>query len=560
VTPASPVPGGLDRAALLEHAAEAAYLLAEHDEAIAVARQALTDLASADRLRTAVLLARLALYQFLAGDRNTAHMTMTQAVATIPAEPPSRERATVLAAQGRLLMLLGHNPQAREPCAQAIAVARQVGARAEEGQALNTLGTALVGLGHADDAIAQIEHARAIAREVGDVDGLCRAQGNLAFALSLLGRFPQALSVGLDGCRLARRLGLVGGAGAEFFIDATMVLRLLGRWDEADALIEELFDRDLPAATLAEARYARALSALWRGDLDRAEADLTMITTHSPGPVIVLAARLRAELALARGQLAEARAAVDDGLARADSSAHPLDVLEMYLTGLSVEAAIAEHARARHAAADHRAANDHARRLLTRTRAVAQDPAAAHTPIGTAWLHTAEAEFSRVTGASDPTPWATATGAFQTLGLPYHAAVAGWRHAEALLTTGAPRAHITTVLGKAWQTANTLGARLLTTEITALARRARIELDPPTDPQAPARQQAADTTPAHGLTGRERQVLALLADGRTNRQIAERLYISPKTAGVHVSNILTKLSAANRGEAAAIAHRLGLTN
>jgi DNA-binding CsgD family transcriptional regulator len=61
-----------------------------------------------------------------------------------------------------------------------------------------------------------------------------------------------------------------------------------------------------------------------------------------------------------------------------------------------------------------------------------------------------------------------------------------------------------------------------------------------------------------GLTAREREVLALVADGRTNRQIAEALFISQKTASTHVSNILAKLGASNRAEAAAVAHRLGL--
>jgi DNA-binding NarL/FixJ family response regulator len=93
-------------------------------------------------------------------------------------------------------------------------------------------------------------------------------------------------------------------------------------------------------------------------------------------------------------------------------------------------------------------------------------------------------------------------------------------------------------------------------EIEALARRARIALAPATEEPA-----AADLPPAGadlGLTARELEVLQHLARGATNRQIAEALYISVRTAGVHVSHILGKLSAANRGEAAAIAHRLGL--
>ena len=66
--------------------------------------------------------------------------------------------------------------------------------------------------------------------------------------------------------------------------------------------------------------------------------------------------------------------------------------------------------------------------------------------------------------------------------------------------------------------------------------------------------------PLEQLTAREREVLERLVLGRTNRQIAGELFISVKTAGVHVSHILAKLGAANRGEAAAIAHRLGLVS
>jgi DNA-binding NarL/FixJ family response regulator len=100
------------------------------------------------------------------------------------------------------------------------------------------------------------------------------------------------------------------------------------------------------------------------------------------------------------------------------------------------------------------------------------------------------------------------------------------------------------------------GARPLTNDIEELSRRARLDLagEPARDagPAAP--------TPAEeaGLTARETEVLALVAEGHTNRQIAEDLFISGKTASVHVSRILAKLGAANRGEAAAIARRLGL--
>jgi len=79
------------------------------------------------------------------------------------------------------------------------------------------------------------------------------------------------------------------------------------------------------------------------------------------------------------------------------------------------------------------------------------------------------------------------------------------------------------------------------------------------DGQGDPAQEPTTATDGLGLTPREREVLALVAAGRTNRQIAETLFISIKTASVHVSNILAKLGVANRGEAAAVAHRLHLT-
>jgi len=61
-----------------------------------------------------------------------------------------------------------------------------------------------------------------------------------------------------------------------------------------------------------------------------------------------------------------------------------------------------------------------------------------------------------------------------------------------------------------------------------------------------------------GLSKRELEVLGLIAKGRTNREIGDRLFISQKTVGVHVGNILAKLGVSGRVEAAAVAIRLGL--
>jgi DNA-binding NarL/FixJ family response regulator len=111
-------------------------------------------------------------------------------------------------------------------------------------------------------------------------------------------------------------------------------------------------------------------------------------------------------------------------------------------------------------------------------------------------------------------------------------------------------------LQSAHATAERLGAAPLRRELEGLARRARIDLTQPTAAEA-APPRPADP---YGLTPREREVLALVADGCTNPQIAQALFISARTAGIHVSNILAKLGVASRGEAAAIAHRSGLVD
>ena len=137
-------------------------------------------------------------------------------------------------------------------------------------------------------------------------------------------------------------------------------------------------------------------------------------------------------------------------------------------------------------------------------------------------------------------------------------AYARWREGEALLAARGLRA-AAAALRQAHEISGRLGAAPLRREIELLAQRARIDLvDPAAAPASPH----PEPSPAErlGLTRREQEVLALVAAGRTNRQIAEELFISVKTAGIHVSNILAKLGVASRVEAATTAHRAGLVD
>ena len=164
-----------------------------------------------------------------------------------------------------------------------------------------------------------------------------------------------------------------------------------------------------------------------------------------------------------------------------------------------------------------------------------------------------DAERARLAGSADPAAWGRAVKAWQDLGCPHRAGYAWWRQAEALLDAGQPAAAAATSLRAAAAAAD--GHAPLLAEIRKLAERARIRLQPLADPAA---QPPARALAPYGLTGRELAVLRLLAAGCTNAQIGAELYISPKTAGVHVSSILRKLGVSGRVQAAAMAERAGL--
>ena len=139
--------------------------------------------------------------------------------------------------------------------------------------------------------------------------------------------------------------------------------------------------------------------------------------------------------------------------------------------------------------------------------------------------------------------------------VPHHAAYAGWRLAVCLLDRGR-RNDGQNELVTAYAAAQ--HHEPLRREIEALARRTRLPLQ--ATPQAPDPSAAAATSGAagSGLTPRELDVLRLLGTGASNDEIGHRLYISPKTASVHVTHIFRKLGVTGRVQAAMVAERMGL--
>jgi DNA-binding CsgD family transcriptional regulator/tetratricopeptide (TPR) repeat protein len=546
---------GMDRVRLLSRCAEAAYAAGDVARAVQLVRQALPLVDEAPQPQRAGLLhEQLARYLRLLGDP-AALGEQQEAVRLVP-PAPSAERARVLGSLARLLVYVDRFAEARELAEEAAAIAGQAGARAEEADARAALGGPLVQLGDPDAGLAELEAAVRLATQADNPVVALRAILSRSDVLLATGRLEEAATVALDGIEQARRLGLARFVGPFLAGNATEALFALGRWDQAERVSRQGLEVAASDVTLFLLLPSRAALELGLGDLDSAEARLRTLRLLLPAPITEAqkAGPLftgLAELALWRGDRDQAGQLVAEAVPLVE--ANPRYAAPVYALGLRIEADRAELARARRPGQP--APDDGtATALLQRLGEAAADPAAGGIPELAAWHALGLAEWTRHMGPSDPAAWAAAAAAWQRLGQPYRAAYAGFRQAEALLVGPGDRDTAAEVLRRAAAVTGRLGARLLDAEVQALARRARLGLTQHATPAAGAPPLAAQL----GLTRREAEVLALVAAGRSNRQIARALFISPKTASVHVSNILAKLGVDSRVEAAAIAHRLGL--
>jgi DNA-binding CsgD family transcriptional regulator len=553
---------GLTLPELRLEAAEAARWTGLADRAVALIREALADMGPRlEPARAGVLLARLAEYQSEAGDSKAALATYEEASRLVADEPASAEKARVLAGHGTELMRQGQYSASRGLCEQAITAARAVAAQAEEGRALNTLGCDLGSLGDPEAGVATLRQALTLSETAGNLDDIYCAYLNLGTVLGRsAGRPDEASQVIRQGLERMRELGLELALPTRMLRgDLAWHLWDLGRWQEAEELASEDLTQGLAAGWALSLRTLLGRLHLARGRLDLAKEQgqtaARMVESLNDSLPHSCFHGYLAELAMSQADYDTARSAVNKALQYlADTEEYVLE-LSLCCTGLRAAADATERAYDPRAAAvtitDYQAYGE---QLLAFARQTL-DRFGAHVPEARAQAAGCEAEFTRLQRRPDPGQWLTVAASWDALSRPYEAAYARWRQAEALLATKAPKP-AASALREAHRVTIQLGEKPLRQEIERLAQRARIDLTPPKATVNKAASPSAGTQ--HGLTPREQQVLQHLLEGWSNRQIARALFITEKTASVHVSNIMSKLGAANRSEAAAIAHRLRL--
>jgi DNA-binding CsgD family transcriptional regulator len=347
------------------------------------------------------------------------------------------------------------------------------------------------------------------------------------------------------GLRYVAAHGLSRSVEAALYYMLAERLIELGRWDEAAAVLEANRGRDVGGIPAYFTTGYRARLAAFRGETEvvaEAAAETFARATEIPQQPLPHAIALLAEIE---------QSLWSGSPERAVSSA--VEALRLSEGDLECAAdALAVLARAEADAADQCRLHGQPYTPVVATddllRRAHEGDLPAHARVHALTLMV-RAEAERMNGTRDPDAWRTAVEAWTAAADPYWAAYARWRLGWALLRSRSGRTEATRELRSAHQAATTLGANPLRAAIEDLVAAARLQVG-----SSPAATLAVDL----GLTGRELEVLPLLAAGRTNAEIADLLVISPRTVGVHVSQILHKLGASRRTEAADLARRAGL--
>jgi len=549
----------VDRAGVTARAAEAAFLAAEHQRCVELWREALGHVdAAADPQRAARLHQRLGRCQPWNTEASLGHYQ--DALALLP-EQPSAQRASLLADIGFGLSFLERWEEARTHAEEALVIACATGAVGEEAQARSTLGVSLAFLGHCAEGEQQLRAALALARKLELPKELARVLLDLAEILRLTGRFADALEVMREGEDVAARLGMEESLGAFMTANAAEDQLRLGRWDGVACSLASLAGRDLgPPTRLAYESVSGRLRTA-QGDFPAAAHHLARaLEVGKEVHAIEFAPAIRAglaELSLWQRDAERALAHVGAGVEAIGDALDPLHAPVLFSIGVRAEADLAAKAGPRGRAVAEQRVRDATSLLEQLDVIVERHRGVGGAPEALAHRALAVAELTRARDASDPGAWRDAADCWDALSAPYPAAYARWRAAEALVPGRRARPDATRELRAAAAAAQSLGAAPLLDEIERLAGRARLALTEPCPRSSPGATLPAKAV-EYGLTARELDVLRLLAQGLTDKEIGKDLFISPRTAQVHVCSIRMKLGVGTRTAAAHAAERLGL--
>ncbi|MCT9080993.1 helix-turn-helix transcriptional regulator [Streptomyces fulvoviolaceus] len=545
---ARPSSEGVDRVTLTLRASAAAAHTGEAHRAVSLTRAALAGVGQdADSELAARVRYTLAGNLMSVDNLTAAFAYSSEALAMIPAEPPTRTWVWAAATHVLAARHVGENETALRVARQALRTAEQLKVADAQADLLISLAILEGGGRRSPEGRERLRQARELARRAGNAPVEMRALFNLAIGCFESGDLDECLPLLTEGLDRARRAGLASSPyPMEMRYLQLLVLYTLGRWDECvraattDAEV-------LPAAggyTMAPALYV----ALARGDFKAAERARALLDGPFDWMATLVAGIVLTDAAAWQGdpEAAVERARFTVEALTDDKGTPPYVTVRLATLALS---AVADRAAELRLTGDGSGAARWAQTAaelveLARSTAVHGEDGTPQGPEGQAWLARAEAEWTRVMTGTDAEAWAKAVAAFD-FGDMYESARCRLRFAESLLAADR-REEAAVEARAARETAARLGAKLLLEQVDAMIRRGRLS-------DTPAVGDRAST-----LTAREQDVLRLLALGRSNRQIGEELFISGKTASVHVSNILAKLGAASRTEAVAVAYREGL--
>jgi DNA-binding NarL/FixJ family response regulator len=543
---------GVDHVQLLEAAATSAARGGAADRGLALVDQALGEVGhDGDPEHRARLLVRRAELLVDLGRDEEGLTVLEEAVGLLP-DSPSQVSAQVLSIYARSLARVDQIQRSNDLAKRALEAAQAVGATEEKLEAQLMLAQSKVYGGDEEGGLALLREVQDEATAGGFRWIATRSYIGFSDLELMLGRFGEAIDAADQGLAAAEQSGLGRTAGAVLRGNKAEALFRSGRWDEA--LVACTPGAEAPGVFAGTLFLLRAELFAANGLHEQAELDLREARRHlrnsSAAQFALPLDLIEAELARADGALDRAREIASRALAREDTSDEQRYrwPLISFAARIEAERAIAARDIGGLDVSD----------ALNSVNALHEeaDRISAATPSDRGHRALVRAEHARALSEGEAEAWAEAVSTIREMNEPLPLAYALFRHAEALSAARDPGA--ADVATEALQLARGMGAAPLLEQIETLMRRARLW---PLGAEATPGQDAAavpDEFERLGLTTREAEVLRLVADGLSNSQIAEQLFISRKTASVHVSNILAKLGVSTRVEAAALAHRRGL--